>query len=61
MEFVMGSGLQGESRVEGVGGQASGGSDLPSVMADVLRSEVGGNSAWRIKTQIFQFGQRVTL
>lgn len=45
MEFLVGSGLQGGARVEGVGGQVSGGSDLTSVIAHVLRGKEGGSGA----------------
>lgn len=59
--FVMGSGLQGGSIVEGLTGQASGGRDLPSERAEVLRSEVPGKGTRRVRTQAFQSGQWVTL
>lgn len=45
------------SSIEHPKGQVSGGSDLSSETADFLRREVGGNSARRIRTQAFQFGQ----
>lgn len=59
VEFVMGSdlGVGWESSIERPKGQVSGGSDLSSETADFLRREVGGNSARRIRTQAFQFGQ----
>lgn len=59
--FVMGSGLPGGSSIEGVKGQASGGSDLSSEIADFLSSKMGGNGARGIRTQAFQCEQWVTL
>lgn len=56
-----GSGLQGGSIVEGLTGQASGGRDLPSERAELLRSEVPGKGTRRVRTQAFQSGQWVTL